>query len=53
MAGRSQRPAVFRAPAAHRSGPPGRLVGRGIDILTVRDGGVGVVRTRIGFCMDA
>ena len=32
-----------------RFGPPGRPVVRGIDILTVRDGSVSVVRTLIGF----
>jgi hypothetical protein len=32
-----------------RFGPPGSPVVRGIDILTVRDGRVSVVRTLIGF----
>ena len=35
------------AALAWRFGPPGRPVGRGIDILTIRDGRVGVVRTLI------
>jgi len=32
---------------AWRFGPPGHPVARGIDILTIRDGRVGVVRTLI------
>ena len=36
-----------------RFGPPGSPVVRGIDILTVRDGSVSVVRTLIGFRRDA
>jgi SnoaL-like domain len=36
-----------------RFGPPGSPVVRGIDILTVRDGRVSVVRTLIGFRRDA
>jgi SnoaL-like domain len=36
-----------------RFGPPGSPVVRGIDILTVRDGRVSVVRTLIGFRSDA
>ena len=36
-----------------RFGPPGSPVVRGIDILTVRDGSVSVVRTIIGFRRDA
>jgi len=35
------------AALAWRFGPPGRPVGRGIDILAIRDGRVGVVRTLI------
>ena len=35
-----------------RFGPPGSPVVRGIDILTVRDGSVSVVRTLIGFRRD-
>ena len=33
--------------------PPGSPVVRGIDVLTVRDGSVSVVRTLIGFRRDA
>jgi len=36
-----------------RFGPPGSPVVRGIDVLTVSDGGVSVVRTLIGFRGDA
>ena len=36
-----------------RFGPPGSPVVRGIDILTVSDGRVAVVRTLIGFRRDA
>jgi len=36
-----------------RFGPPGSPVVRGIDVLTVRDGSVSVVRTLIGFRRDA
>jgi len=36
-----------------RFGPPGSPVVRGIDILTVQDGRVSVVRTLIGFRRDA
>src|SRR6476661_5491277 len=36
-----------------RFGPPGSPVVRGIDVLTVRDGSVRVVRTLIGFRADA
>jgi hypothetical protein len=36
-----------------RFGPPGSPVVRGIDVLTVRDGSVSVVRTLIGFRKDA
>jgi hypothetical protein len=35
-----------------RFGPPGSPVVRGIDILTVRDGSVSVLRTLIGFRRD-
>jgi hypothetical protein len=35
-----------------RFGPPGSPAVRGIDILTVRDGSVSVVRTLIGFRRD-
>ena len=38
---------------AWRFGPPGSPVVRGIDVLTVGDGGVSVVRTLIGFRGDA
>ncbi len=38
---------------AWRFGPPGSPVVRGIDVLTVRDGGVSVVHTLIGFRKDA
>jgi len=37
---------------AWRFGPPDNPVVRGIDILTVRDGSVSVVRTLIGFRRD-
>jgi len=36
-----------------RFGPPGTPVVRGVDILTVREGRVSVVRTLIGFRRDA
>ena len=36
-----------------RFGPPGSPVVRGIDVLTVGDGRVSVVRTLIGFRRDA
>jgi SnoaL-like domain len=36
-----------------RFGPPGSPVVHGIDILTVRDGSVSVVRTLVGFRRDA
>jgi hypothetical protein len=36
-----------------RFGPPGNPVVRGIDVLTVRDGSVSVVRTLIGSRSDA
>jgi hypothetical protein len=36
-----------------RFGSPGSPVVRGIDVLTVRDGSVSVVRTLIGFRRDA
>ena len=36
-----------------RFGPPGSPAVRGIDVLTVRDGSVSVVRTLIGFRRDA
>ncbi|MGA6948419.1 MAG: nuclear transport factor 2 family protein [Solirubrobacterales bacterium] len=36
-----------------RFGPPGSPVVRGIDVLTVRDGSVSVVRTLIGSRRDA
>jgi hypothetical protein len=35
------------AALAWRFGPPGKPVARGIDILTIRDGRVSVVRTLI------
>ena len=35
------------AALAWRFGPPGKPLGRGIDILTIRDGRVSVVRTLI------
>jgi hypothetical protein len=38
---------------AWRFGPPGSPAVRGIDVLTVRDGRVSVVRTLIGFRRDA
>ena len=38
---------------AWRFGPPGSPVVRGIDVLTVRDGSVSVVRTLIGSRRDA
>lgn len=38
---------------AWRFGPPGSPVVRGIDVLTVRDGSVSVVRTLIGSRGDA
>ena len=38
---------------AWRFGPPGSPVVRGIDVLTVRDGSVSVVRTLIGLRRDA
>jgi hypothetical protein len=38
---------------AWRFGPPGSPVVRGIDILTVSDGRVSVVRTLIGSQTDA
>jgi SnoaL-like domain len=38
---------------AWRFGPPGSPVVRGIDVLTVRDGSVSVVRTLIGSQGDA
>ena len=38
---------------AWRFGPPGNPAVRGIDVLTVRDGSVSVVRTLIGFRRDA
>lgn len=41
------------AALAWRFGPPGRPVARGIDILTIRDGRVSVVRTLIAAEMDA
>ena len=36
-----------------RFGPPGSPVVRGVDVLTVRNGRVSVVRTLIGFRRDA
>jgi SnoaL-like domain len=36
-----------------RFGPPGSSVVRGVDVLTVRDGSVSVVRTLIGSRSDA
>jgi hypothetical protein len=36
-----------------RFGPPGSPVVRGVDVLTVRDASVSVVRTLIGFRRDA
>src|SRR5258706_134016 len=36
-----------------RFGPPGSPVVRGIDVLTVRDGRVSVVRTLIGYRAEA
>jgi len=36
-----------------RFGPPGSPVVRGVDVLTVRDGSVSVVRTLFGFRRDA
>jgi len=41
------------AALAWRFGPPGHPVARGIDILTIRDGRVSVVRTLIAPWMDA
>lgn len=41
------------AALAWRFGPPGNPIARGIDILTIRDGRVSVVRTLIAPEMDA
>jgi hypothetical protein len=41
------------AALAWRFGPPGSPVARGIDILTIRDGRVSVVRTLIAPGTDA
>jgi hypothetical protein len=41
------------AALAWRVGPPGNPVARGIDILTIRDGRVSVVRTLIASETDA
>ena len=41
------------AALAWRLGPPGRPVARGIDILTIRDGRVSVLRTLIAAGTDA
>jgi hypothetical protein len=41
------------AALAWRFGPPGNPVARGLDILTIRDGRVSVVRTLIATETDA
>jgi hypothetical protein len=41
------------AALAWRFGPPGKPVARGLDILTIRDGRVSVVRTLIAPAWDA
>ena len=41
------------AALAWRFGPPGKPVARGLDVLTIRDGRVSVVRTLIALETDA